>query len=247
MISNIYIFLISAIVRKYGGKRRSDENEESVGEKRVKKEGDEEDTEDKDEKNTEKGEESKEEKDAANETAEERAQKKKTYIKLQCPHCNVKTITFRKYELHLTSRTHLMAMRKIASKQKSILAQMRQAQRNTQNELEKTSDELTDRTSYCPLCKLNYKQKKAVHQLSEAHKNMKKFLMPLCKVCNITFKSPMSYEGHCCSIKHIKRQQRVENAGDASGDDDLENFTTIDSVGDGDGEYCCASLKIYPN
>lgn len=95
-------------------------------------------------------------------------------------------------------------MRKIALKQKSILAQMRQAQRNTQNELEKNSDDLTSKTNFCPLCKLNYKQKKAVHQLSEAHKNMKKFLMPYCKVCNITFKSPMIYENHCCSIEHIK-------------------------------------------
>lgn len=130
--------------------------------------------------------------------------KKKSFIKLNCPHCGIKTVTFRKYDLHLTSRTHLIAMRKIAFKQKSILAQMRQAQRNTQNELEKNSDDLTSKTNFCPLCKLNYKQKKAVHQLSEAHKNMKKFLMPYCKVCNITFKSPMIYENHCCSIEHIK-------------------------------------------
>lgn len=106
--------------------------------------------------------------------------------------------------MHFRGRTHIIAMRKIASKQKSILAQMRQAQRNTQNELEKNSDELTDRTNYCPLCKLNYKQKRAVHQLSEAHQNMKKFLIPQCKICNIIFKSPMGYEIHCCSIKHIK-------------------------------------------
>lgn len=186
-------------------KRRSDDKDESREEKRIKKE-DEDDKEEKDEKHMDKSdkEAKDEENDGKAESAEERAQKKKAFIKLQCPHCTIKVITFRKYELHLTSRTHMLAMRKIASKQKSILAQMRQAQRNTQNELEKTSDELTDRTSYCPLCKLNYKQKKAVHQLSEAHKNMKKFLMPQCKVCNITFKSPMSYEAHCCSIKHIK-------------------------------------------
>lgn len=146
----------------------------------------------------------KKEKEAENvESGDEKA-KKKTFIKLNCPHCGIKTVTFRKYDLHLTSRTHLIAMRKIALKQKSILAQMRQAQRNTQNELEKNSDDLTSKTNFCPLCKLNYKQKKAVHQLSEAHKNMKKFLMPYCKVCNITFKSPMIYENHCCSIEHIK-------------------------------------------
>lgn len=129
---------------------------------------------------------------------------KKTYIKLVCPHCNLKALTFRKYDIHLSSKLHLMAMRKIALKQKSILAQMRMAQRNTQNELEKNSTDLTPRTNFCPLCKLNYKQRKAIHQRSEAHKNMKKFLMPYCKVCDVTFKSPMIYENHCCSIEHIK-------------------------------------------
>lgn len=138
------------------------------------------------------------------ESFEDKIKKKKNFVKLACPHCNVKVLTFRRYEVHLTSRAHLFTMRKVAIKQKSILAQMRAAQRNTQNELEKSSDELTDITSFCPLCKLNYKQKKAVHQLSEAHKNMKKFLMPSCKTCNITFKSPMSYETHLCSIRHIK-------------------------------------------
>lgn len=129
---------------------------------------------------------------------------KKTYIKLVCPHCNLKSLTFRKYEIHLSSKLHLMAMRKIALKQKSILAQMRMAQRNTQNELEKNSTDLTPRTNFCPLCKLNYKQRKAIHQHSDAHKNMKKFLMPYCKVCDVTFKSPMIFENHCCSIEHIK-------------------------------------------
>ncbi|XP_063909984.1 zinc finger protein on ecdysone puffs-like isoform X2 [Zophobas morio] len=163
---------------------------------------------------------------------------RKTFIKLNCPHCGIKAVTFRKYDLHLQGRTHMMAMRKVSIKQKSILAQMRLAQRNAQNELEKTSDDLAPRTNFCPLCKLNYKQRKAVHQNSEAHKNMKKFLMPYCKLCSITFKSPMMYESHCCSIEHLKRKQRVENGENSDEFDDetnLENFTTIDSVGiDGD-------------
>lgn len=129
---------------------------------------------------------------------------KKTFIKLNCPHCGIKAVTFRKYDIHLQGRMHMGAMRKVSIKQKSILAQMRLAQRNAQNELEKNNVDLTPRTNFCPLCKLNYKQRKAVHQSSEAHKNMKKFLMPYCKVCSITFKSPMMYENHCCSIEHLK-------------------------------------------
>lgn len=38
-------------------------------------------------------------------------------------------------------------------------------------------------------------------------------------------------------FKFFQRQQRVDNAEDASGEDDLENFTTIDSVGEGDGKF----------
>ncbi|XP_057651707.1 uncharacterized protein LOC130891144 isoform X1 [Diorhabda carinulata] len=168
---------------------------------------------------------------------EKKKRSSKAFIKLQCPHCHMKALTFRRYEAHLLTRTHIIAMKKIAYKQKAILAQMRLAQRNTQNELEKNNtEELAVKTSYCPLCKLNYKQKKSVHQETDAHKNMKKFLMPFCKVCNIAFKSPMVYEAHCCSVDHIKRKQRMEDSDVTGEEDNLENFTTIDSVGDLEGE-----------
>lgn len=191
----------SAIARKVPKGRLSDKEEDSGDEKTKEEESNADAPASEDKESPEKT--SKKEEVAELDTSGEKSPKK-TFIKLNCPHCGIKAITFRKYEMHLNSRTHLIAMRKIALKQKSILAQMRQAQRNTQNELEKNSDDLTSKTNFCPLCKLNYKQKKTVHQLSESHKNMKKFLMPYCKVCNITFKSPMIYENHCCSIEHIK-------------------------------------------
>lgn len=130
--------------------------------------------------------------------------RKSRYIKLQCLHCGTKSVTFNKYSMHLLSSRHGAAMRRIAMKQKSILSQMRMTQRHAQRELEKTTDDLAPRTNFCPLCKLNYKQPKSTHQNSELHKNMKKFLMPYCKTCKITFKSPMLYENHLCSIDHIK-------------------------------------------
>ncbi|KAJ8956485.1 hypothetical protein NQ314_006723 [Rhamnusium bicolor] len=199
----------SAIARK-ASKRRISEKEDSDDEKnKEKKVKDSEikDTEDKEvSEKTPKREKDTEDKDNKSESGDEKL-KKKTFIKLNCPHCGIKAVTFRKYDIHLTSKTHTIAMRKIALKQKSILAQMRQAQRNTQNELEKNNDDLTSKTNFCPLCKLNYKQKKAVHQLSEAHKNMKK-------------------------------KQRMEDCGSdiSAEEDNLENFTTIDSVGDGDAD-----------
>ncbi|CAH0546536.1 unnamed protein product [Brassicogethes aeneus] len=225
----------SAIARRVVPKK--DKKEAKEGEEDKEEKEDEEKEEGDDSKTEEKS--PKKEKDKESESEGESGEEKKTLvrprIKLMCPHCNLQAYTFRKYDMHLSSRTHLVMMRRIAIKQKSILAQMRQAQRNKQNELEKSSEDLQPRTNFCPLCKLNYKQRKSVHQSSEAHKNMKKFLMPYCKVCNITFKSPMIYESHCCSIEHIKRKQRVENGSDNSAEEDnLENFTTIDSVGDND-------------
>ncbi|KAG5886247.1 hypothetical protein JTB14_008914 [Gonioctena quinquepunctata] len=231
--------LRSAIVARRAPRRRASEKEsdEDDKSKETKKDDDaEKNGDDKDEEKSPKKEKDAVDKDAKSESGDEKMPKR-LFIKLVCPQCNVKAITFRKYEIHLMSKTHLFAMRKVALKQKAILSQMRQAQRNTQNELEKSSEELTTKTQFCPLCKLNYKQKKAVHQLSEAHKNMKKFLMPFCKACNITFKSPMIYENHLCSIDHMKHKQRMENSSDASAEEDnLENFTTIDSVGDVDGD-----------
>lgn len=181
-------------------------------------------------------------KDKASESDGEKT-KRKDFIKLSCPHCNVKCVTFNKYGIHLHSSRHMTAMRYVAMKQKSILARMRLTQRNAQRELEKSTEDLAPRTNFCPLCKLNYKQPKATHQASEAHKNMKKFLMPYCRFCSITFKSPMLYETHICSIEHIKRKARNLNADKSERDelsgneeDNLENFMTIDSIGDFDEE-----------
>lgn len=127
-----------------------------------------------------------------------------TFIKLKCPHCLLKIATFGRYNLHLRSGRHAVAMRQVAMKQKAILGQMRMVQRKAQRELEKTTDDLAPRTSWCQLCKLNYKQPKLTHQATQAHKDMKRFLMPYCKICKITLRSPMSYEDHLCSIDHIK-------------------------------------------
>ncbi|CAH1977204.1 unnamed protein product [Acanthoscelides obtectus] len=219
--------LRSMIAERRAPKRRLSERMDSDDEKKDDQEGESEEKSPKKEGS---------EKDAKSESGEDKPKKGSGFIKLHCVHCGFKSLTFHRYETHLRQKMHVMAMRRLAYRQKNILAQMRHAQRSTQNEIEKEDDDLTDTTHYCMLCKLNYKQKKSVHQLSESHKNMKKFLMPTCKVCDIDFKSPMSYEGHLCSIDHMKTKQRSHIAGSDSGEEnELENFTTIDAVDGGDG------------
>lgn len=168
--------------------------------------------------------------------------KKKVFFELCCPQCNVREPTFRRYEIHLQGRTHQLAMRRVAVKQRSIIAMMRMSQRNAQNELEKSGEGITEHTVFCPLCKLNYKQERAVHQATAAHKNMKKLLMPSCKVCKKNFKSGMVYEHHLCSIDHLRCKQQQEAAGtETAADDNLEEFTTIDSVGEVGDEAAVSS------
>jgi len=253
--------LRSAISRRAALRRRQLSDKEESDEKE--KESEEEENKEKNEKGdseTEQNDENKEKKDSPKKSPKKDAgsdkeekgtesdgdgkSRRKDFIKLLCPHCNMKCVTFSKYSLHLHSTRHMTAMRHVAMKQKSVLARMRLSQRNAQRELEKTTEDLAPRTNFCPLCKLNYKQPKATHQASESHKNMKKFLMPYCRVCRITFKSPMLYETHICSIEHIKRKSRVDINGEKSekeegsgnDEDNLENFMTIDSVGDVDDD-----------
>jgi hypothetical protein len=117
-----------------------------------------------------------------------------------------KILHSQEYTNHLTySRIHKVAMRRLAVQQKTQLSRMRTEQRNAQKNLEQKADDTSDlRPQFCLLCRLNYRQLKEEHQMSEAHKNMKKFLMPYCSTCKISYKSPMAYESHRCSLEHIR-------------------------------------------
>ncbi|KAL2717853.1 protein SHORT ROOT IN SALT MEDIUM 1-like isoform X1 [Vespula squamosa] len=174
------------------------------------------------------------------------------FIKLNCPHCAHRSVTFKEYSLHLYSGRHSAAMRRIASRHKATLTRMRVLQRQEQRRVEARDalrGTLPSRTMFCPICKLNYRSLKAIHQLSESHRQMKRFLTPFCRVCRIQFRSPMLFETHMCSLDHIKRKsvwkERMntgndEAEADSSGpeEDDkevnLDNFMTLDSVGDVD-------------
>ncbi|XP_053683334.1 midasin [Sabethes cyaneus] len=165
-----------------------------------------------------------------------------TYIKLNCCHCGTKCVTFKEYHTHLFRGLHRAAMRRLAGKTRDKLMEMRQAQRVAQKEAdEKVEEGSEQKSSYCVLCQLNFRQPKAVHQKSDGHKEMKRFLMPYCATCKIGFKSPMAYEAHRASLEHLKFKARVERYAnkEESGEDGgaeirLENFMTVDEVGNVD-------------
>lgn len=163
----------------------------------------------------------------------------KSFIKLNCVQCHTKCITFKEYQNHLFRGLHRTAMRRVANKTREKLMEMRQAQRAAQKEEDEKVDENSEqKSSYCLLCQLNFRQPKSVHQKSDGHKEMKRFLMPYCATCKIHFKSPMAYEAHRASLEHLKFKARVERYAKDDGEDgaeiDLENFTTVDEVGNVD-------------
>lgn len=164
----------------------------------------------------------------------------KSFIKLNCVQCHTKCVTFKEYQSHLFRGLHRAAMRRLAGKTRDKLMEMRQAQRAAQKEEDEKIDESSEaKSSYCLLCQLNFRQPKSVHQKSDGHKEMKRFLMPYCATCKIGFKSPMAYEAHRASLEHLKFKARIERyAKEEIGEDgaeiDLENFTTVDEVGNVD-------------
>lgn len=163
------------------------------------------------------------------------------FIKLFCPHCKERYVTFKEYQNHLRGLHHVNAMRKLSFRLKQNLARMRVEQR-IQQRLEEKNDELRGvtgvRTNYCQTCKLNYRQDRSRHNESEMHKKMKEFLMPTCVVCRINFRSPMLFENHICSLDHIKMEEKFmkgrEHEPHAEKEVDMDSLLVLDSVGSAD-------------
>ncbi|XP_058829003.1 zinc finger protein on ecdysone puffs-like [Topomyia yanbarensis] len=171
-----------------------------------------------------------------------------SFIKLTCCHCHTNCVTFKDYHIHLSRGLHRAAMRRVSAKTRDKLMEMRQAQRVAQKEADLTVEDGSEqKSSYCVLCQLNFRQPKAVHQQSDGHKEMKRFLMPYCATCKVGFKSPMAYEAHRASLEHLKFKARVERYAskkEESGEDGvaelrLENFLTVDEVGNVDDPTDC--------
>lgn len=114
-------------------------------------------------------------------------------------------LTLKGYAKHLMSTKHRMAMSGVARRHKAQLLRMRVAQRGAQRELEAGAGaELAARTTFCLICRLNHRTTRQAHNLTDTHRAMRRFLMPFCRICRITFRSPMIYEHHICSLEHLK-------------------------------------------
>lgn len=159
----------------------------------------------------------------------------KPFVKLICPQCSMRCITFKEYSAHLYSPTHVKAMKQKSDDLKTTLASMRIAQREKQKIID--AEDLTSmatRSFFCLICKLNCMQDKETHRATDLHNKLKKFLMPYCRTCRLSFQSPMSHETHICSLDHIRRKHAEEEREKRLGTGVLDKFMILDSVEGGD-------------
>ncbi|XP_076046421.1 uncharacterized protein LOC143028356 isoform X2 [Oratosquilla oratoria] len=183
------------------------------------------------------------------------------YVELRCPHCpGQHSITFKEYKYHLGSGDHKNQLSRLAHKHSLVLRKIRVQQRQEQKDIEaKWKEEKPEEfqnavTRFCNTCKLAFKYLGYTneginrHNRSKLHRMQRHYLHPRCGTCRITFPTRMVYEHHMCSINHLRMRSSMlekyrgsrkdgENRDDMEFDDiDLDNFMTLDSVGEDDDE-----------
>jgi hypothetical protein len=158
----------------------------------------------------------------------------------------------------------MIAMRRVGIKVRMTLNRLRKIQRDKQLEIEARIKDVEEISSkYCHVCKLNFRQSEEEHRESEDHTKIKTFLKPYCKVkqlitiilmvllinqnlqiCRMQFISPIKYEIHRCHTDHIRRKLKSIEVSDSPtpydevdlDNMDINDFKTLDSVGDEDEE-----------
>jgi len=205
--------------------------------------------------------------DASKERGPTKGKRKKTsssqdppqyFIRLQCPHCHQRSVTFREYIAHLSSQRHAESLRKLSLQHRMSLAKLRTRQRKEQLQIEAQSSRPahSSRMNFCAICKLYHSESRPNHETTELHKIIKNFLMPYCPICRVNFKSRMLFEKHVATLTHIKNKVNMEKTYERRRNEDrkvdhnderedcvlldLDNFMTLDAVGsvDGDGDGC---------
>ncbi len=120
---------------------------------------------------------------------------------------------FQDYVTHVNGPSHTESMRKLKDELSQRLSQWRIKQRAEQKELEtrmKEEGRDVDENGrkfdplFCKTCKLVFTLKRSDHNDSEMHRRITNFLQPTCKLCSEVFFSPMAYEKHLDSQKHLE-------------------------------------------
>ena len=59
---------------------------------------------------------------------------------------------------------------------------------------------------FCKLCKLIFNSTRQEHEDTNLHKKIDEMIHPECKICDKKFPTPMSYEKHMSTLKHLRTE-----------------------------------------
>lgn len=168
---------------------------------------------------------------------------------------SLKLTLLQKYASHLITESHGASLKNLRTKLQQRIGALRACQRKRQNILTKKMEEdgsLLDEngqrkvTLFCKMCKLLFNQSRDEHNESEDHKKIIDFLNPVCELCDVKFRTPMSYEKHLCSAKHLQNileppSEKKDKPDDDEEDDEEmdfnpDDFVTLDEIVDEDEE-----------
>ena len=142
----------------------------------------------------------------------------------------------------------MVATKSLKGKLSSLLLNIRSAQRKKENEISKqilqgswTDEHGKKKPSlFCKLCKLIFNSSREEHENSRFHEKIVELIHPKCQTCNKSFPTPMSYEKHLSTLKHLKTVLEPNKTVD-DGDDEDElpedgHWETLDEIQGSDDE-----------
>ncbi|CAG9815915.1 unnamed protein product [Phaedon cochleariae] len=75
--------------------------------------------------------------------------------------------------------------------------------------------------SSCNMCDLKFYGKILSHRRNEGHQRLKRYLHPVCRMCDKEFPSRMEWIEHCLTPEHLRKLNEVLNAKTGSADGDI--------------------------
>ena len=155
---------------------------------------------------------------------------------------------FQDYKSHFLLSKHMVATKSLKGKLSSLLLNIRSAQRKKENEISKqilqgswTDEHGKKKPSlFCKLCKLIFNSSREEHENSRFHEKIVELIHPKCQICNKSFPTPMSYEKHLSTLKHLKTvlepNKTVADDDEDELPEDVENWETLDEIQGSDDE-----------
>jgi len=121
-----------------------------------------------------------------------------------CSPCGSKTpmASAENFKIHINSADHKKSMEELQSLHENTLTQLRTYAQFL--EIRKTVGKTVVKISQrCELCQMSVYGNMARHRTSKLHLKLKKFVHPMCEICDVSFKQRIDWDNHKLSAAHL--------------------------------------------